>query len=224
MSFLNTVKGLVAQAERAAAQVKTGAVASRQVVKATPRAAVLHVLPEQEIDGVWYRELAFTNLDLYEVAREARDLQIAGADRSTGRAESRTPITGGSGKFLPVRKGGGAGKTGKANSVPQVLVEGPVAKMSNAAKKEVVKRVKKNTPAGMGWHLSQMVGEVSATVARAKAIIAKAAGSFGELPRSLPVSRAVEEAKAIVAEAPSVYRYLARKARAVVASIREVAV
>lgn len=201
---MQLVKGLmsrlanaIARVKRTGDKVKTGAVVSRPVVKSAPRAADLHIVPAGHFGGVWFREVVFTTAAGAQVARAARAQASERAFRSTS----------GSDKFLPRRKGV-AGIPVKAGPVPNLG--------GNAAKKEVVKRVKKNVPAIV---VRRQAAKAAAVIVAVREIVAMRETAKAAL--STAKGQSLKAAKAVLAEIKGLLGIALQTARAI---SREVAV
>jgi enamine deaminase RidA (YjgF/YER057c/UK114 family) len=196
MSLFEKVKGAVALARQArpVEQPKSGG----QKPQATPvkSRAPLYIVAAEKIGGVFYGEQVFTVEALFLRAKTAREMIAA---KAAGRRDD-TPvrIVGGSDKYIPRRKGGGAGITGRAGAVPQVMVAKvtPVAKSIKAAKK-VVATVAKAAGAKMK-KAAEAVRAFRAAAAKTGTVIAAIA----------PMVRVFLVARAEVAEARLTLRWL----------------
>lgn len=175
---------------------------SHQAVEAAPLRKVsgIYVLPTEIIGGVEFIEATFTNVNLFRYVSYGRQMAREQANPIVESAPVQTRSK------YNVSHPAGPGRTGRANSVPsfdkkivkRAIRVVPVAKMSNAAKKEVIKVVKKNVApisyVGSSWGAARVAEEVK----NARAVVAQMPRYHSEMSRVLMSGR-VRYAQAVLA-------------------------
>lgn len=221
----------IARVKRTGNKVKTGAVVSRPVVKATLSMKESCTVEGGSFGRVFFRQVTFTGPQAsFKAARaqEARREAVLRAEERTSPVIFRVPASPEDilGKWAtrmgPALRGDAlkAHKAKMSKAVKKQAVRvAPVAKMNNAPKKEVVKRVKKNVPAVMVRKQVVQAAKAAAVIVAVREIVAMKETAKAAL--STAKGESLKAAKAVLAEIKGLLGMALQTARAI---SREVAV